>query len=134
LCEPERAPCAGLRQRATDAAIGSAILDRASEVRVQIITANRQLPTTKEDMAVTFDRADSHPGSSVTTDVQVAIPENLHSCSTAAGSVNELNSNRPDLRRSVPAARSPDGSRLFTINAADVYAKFDSRVCTKHGG
>jgi hypothetical protein len=83
--------CAGLRERATDAAIGSTILDRAREVRVLIIAADRQFPTTKENTAVTFHRTDSHPGSGVAADVQAAVPENLHAGSAASGSIDKVN-------------------------------------------
>src|SRR4030095_7021453 len=79
--------CAGLRERATDAAIGSAILDRAREVRVLIIAADRQFPTTKENTAVTLQRTDSHPGSGVAADV----PESLHAGNAASGSIDKVN-------------------------------------------
>src|SRR6476659_4887176 len=82
---------ASLRQRATDAAIGSAILNRAREVRVLIIASDRQFPATKENTAVTFHRTDSHPGSGVTADVQAAVPENLHAGSAASGSIDKMN-------------------------------------------
>src|SRR6476660_5826594 len=82
--------CASLRQRATDAAIGSAILDRAREVRVLIIAADRQFPATKENTAVTFHRTDTHPGSGVAADVQAAVPENLHAGSAASGSIDKV--------------------------------------------
>src|SRR6266480_5991046 len=81
--------CASLRQRATDAATGSAILDRTREIRVLIVTANRQLPTTKENMAVTFHRTDSHPGSGAAADVQAAVPENLHAGRAASRSIDK---------------------------------------------
>src|SRR6476659_6506519 len=83
--------CASLRQRAADAAIGSAILDRAREVRVLIVAADRQFPATKENTAVTFYRTDSHPGSGVAADVQAAVPENLHAGSAAFRSIDKVN-------------------------------------------
>src|SRR6476619_7483494 len=83
--------CASLRQRATDAASGSSIPDRAREVRVLIIAADRQFPTTKENTAITFHRTDSHPGSGVAADVQATVPENLHAGSAASGCIDKVN-------------------------------------------
>src|SRR5438477_1797862 len=82
--------CASLRQRATDASIGATILDRAREVRVLIIAANRQFPTTKKNTAVTFYRTDSHPGSRVAADVQAAVPENLQAGGAASRRIDKI--------------------------------------------
>src|SRR5438552_12008757 len=98
--------CASLRQRTADAAIGSAILDRAREVRVLIIGADRQLPTTKENTAVTFYRADSHPGSGVAADVQAAVSENLHAGCPAFGSIDKM---KQTARASAATAIRYDG-------------------------
>src|SRR5207248_9542322 len=86
--------CASLGEGTTDAATGSAILDRTREIRVLIVTANRQLPTTKENMAATFHRTDSHPGSRVPADVQDAVPENRHPRGAAAGTINKTTQTR----------------------------------------
>src|ERR1043166_3896304 len=83
--------CASLRQRPTDAAISSAILNRAREVRVLIIAAHRQFPATKENATATFYRTDSQPGSGVAADVKVAVPENRHACSATVGSIDDAN-------------------------------------------
>src|SRR5690349_12601449 len=82
---------ASLRQRATDAAINSAILDRAREARVQIIAANGQFPTAEKHPAVTFYRTNSHSRSGVAADVQAAVPENFHMGGAAFGSIDKVN-------------------------------------------
>src|SRR5437763_2456842 len=82
--------CTSLGEGTTDAATGSAILDRTREIRVLIVTADRQFPTTKENTAVTFHRTDSHPGSRVAADVQAAVPENLHAGSAASRRLDKM--------------------------------------------
>ena len=134
--------CASLGEGTTDAATGSAILDRTREIRVLIVTANRQLPTTKENTAVTFYRTDSHPGSRVAADVQAAVPENRHAGGAAAGSINKMKqtaraSAATAIRYEGGLARVTAEKRLGVEGSADCAAissdrgVASSRVCVE---
>src|SRR5437588_5203729 len=132
--------CASLGEGTTDAATGSAILDRTREIRVLIVTANRQLPTTKENLAVTFHRTDSHPGSRVAADVQAAIPENRYAGGAAAGSINKMKqtaraSAATAIRYEGGLARVTAEKRLGVEGSADCSAiSSDRGVASRRAG
>src|SRR3954453_17036692 len=65
-------------QRATAAAIGSAVLYQPGKVCAPMVAAHGQIEGSEEHKPTSLDRADGHTRSVVAADIQEAVAKNLH--------------------------------------------------------
>ena len=78
-------------QRATPAAMLSAILHNSGKDSAQLVGAHRQVIGSEEHKAISFKRADGHTPGGMVANVQITVVEHLHARRVAMGLIRKDN-------------------------------------------